>query len=51
MTSGGWINLTLSVGFVTLLFVWCLWRVLSSPRDPQKLAHVEPVDRGHVDRR
>lgn len=29
MTFGGWITFALSTGSVTLLFVWCLWRVLS----------------------
>ena len=29
MTFGGWINLILSVGAVTILFVWCLYKVLS----------------------
>jgi hypothetical protein len=51
MTTGGWINLTLSVGFVTCLFVWCIWRVLRGPKDPQKLAHVEPVDEREADER
>lgn len=45
MTLGGWINLLLSVGFVTTLFVYCLWRVLrGSPSDVNHLAHVEPHD-------
>ena len=29
MTLGGWINLIVSVGSVTVLFVWCLYKVLS----------------------
>jgi hypothetical protein len=34
MTLGGWINLILSVGSVTALFLWCIWRVLrTSDRD------------------
>lgn len=32
MTPGGWIVMTLSVGFVTTLFGWCLWRTLRSGR-------------------
>jgi hypothetical protein len=28
MTTGGWINLFLSVGFVVTLLVWCVWRVI-----------------------
>ena len=51
MTTGGWINLTLSVGFVTVLFVWCIVRVLRGPKDPSKLAHVEPADETEVDER
>lgn len=45
MTTGGWINLLLSVGFVTTLFVYCMWRVLrGSKSDAEHLAHVEPHD-------
>jgi len=29
MTLGGWIIMLGSVGFVTLLFLWCLYRVLN----------------------
>jgi hypothetical protein len=38
MTTGGWINLILSVGFVTLLFVGCIWRTFKvpPPRPPKK---------------
>ena len=45
MTAGGWINLTLSVGFVTVLFTYCLYRVLKGPgaRHEHNLAHVEPL--------
>ena len=32
MTPGGWINLILSVGTVTLLFAWCIYRVLTAPK-------------------
>jgi hypothetical protein len=52
MTPGGWINLLLSVGFVTVLFVWCLYRVLTAP--PAKdahLAHVEPIEEDVADKR
>ncbi|AHF90537.1 hypothetical protein OPIT5_10325 [Opitutaceae bacterium TAV5] len=33
LTPGGWINLILSVSFVTALFVWCLVRVLRGDKD------------------
>ncbi|WP_145928810.1 hypothetical protein OH491_16195 [Termitidicoccus mucosus] len=28
LTAGGWASMILSVGFVTLLFAWCIRRVL-----------------------
>jgi hypothetical protein len=52
MTLGGWINLTLSVGSVAVLFVWCLTRVLRQPPEKVKhLAHVEAIDEETVDER
>ena len=32
MTIGGWINLILSVGTVTVLFIWCIYRVMTAPK-------------------
>jgi len=51
MTPGGWINLILSVGFVTVLFVYCLIRVLRRPAKDHTLAHVEPIERDETDAR
>jgi hypothetical protein len=51
MTTGGWINLILSVGFVTTLYTWCIYRVLRSPKDPAKLAHIEPLDEQEAEER
>lgn len=52
MTFGGWLNLVLSVGFVTVLFIYCLQRVLRGAVDkPEHLARVEPVDEEQVDER
>ena len=53
MTIGSWINMILSVGFVTVLFVWCVVRVLRGPgaKHEHDLGHVEPVDRAHSDER
>ncbi len=52
MTTGGWINLILSVGFVTGLFLWCLVRVLLLPASKDAhLAHVEPIDEGKTEER
>jgi len=31
MTIGGWITMLVSVGFVTGLLSWCIWKVLSTP--------------------
>ena len=36
MTTGGWINLSLSVGFVVALFAWCVWKTLKGPPPPPK---------------
>lgn len=51
MTTGGWINLVLSVGFVTGLFVYCVWRVLFRTRPGHDLGHIEPVHRDETDER
>lgn len=51
MTLGGWINMILSVGFVTVLFGWCIYRVVRGPKDPAKLAHVEPIEQEKADQR
>lgn len=40
-----------SVGGVTALFVWCLWKVLSGKRPADHLAHVEPVETEDLPRR
>lgn len=39
MTTGGWIILTLSVGSVTILFAWCIWKVLQNPEADEKHLH------------
>ncbi len=33
MTAGGWFVMFVSVGGVLALFLWCLWKVLTTPRD------------------
>lgn len=37
MTVGGWIVMGLSVGSVTILFLWCMWRVLNDPEEPRHM--------------
>ena len=53
MTTGGWINLLLSVGFVTVLFVWCVGKVLfgKQAKPDHELAHVEPIERDQAEER
>lgn len=42
MTTGGWITMLLSVGFVVGLFGWCIWRVLTSR--PEHIHGIEDID-------
>jgi len=37
MSPGGWIMMFLSVGFVTGLLSWCLYKVLSTPASTEHL--------------
>ncbi len=41
MTWGGWISMTLSVTFVTALFVWCSYRVVRADRGEDDGATLE----------
>jgi len=41
----------ISVGSVATLFAWCLFKVLTGKKDPDHLAHVEPVETQDIDRR
>ncbi len=36
LTAGGWTSMILSTGFVALLFVWCLRRVLRGDADTRR---------------
>jgi len=46
VTPWGWIVLLLSVGTVTALFTGCLWMVLTSPGEAERMRSfgVEPPD-------
>lgn len=47
LTAGGWITMILSVGFVTVLLAWCIYRVLKDPGSPEHVhsqADIEPPD-------
>jgi len=37
MSTGGWITMLLSVGFVTGLLAWCMWKVLATPEATKHL--------------
>ena len=48
MTTGGWINMIVSVGFVVGLFAWCIWRVFHAPPNADHM-HA-PIDIDTKDR-
>lgn len=37
MTTGGIVIMILSVGTVTTLFGWCIWKVLTTPSETEKV--------------
>ena len=37
MTIGGWIMLIASIGSVTGLFIWCIYKVLSIPEETEHI--------------
>ncbi len=37
MTIGGWIVMILSVGGVTSLLAWCIYKVLTTPGESERL--------------
>ncbi len=37
MTPGGWIIMLSSVGFVTFLLVWCIYKVITTPESTEHL--------------
>lgn len=39
LNAGGWTVMLLSIGAVTTLFSWCLYRVLSGPRQHDDSLH------------
>ncbi|MBC2601354.1 hypothetical protein [Puniceicoccus vermicola] len=46
MSPGGWIVLLASVGGVTALFIWCIWKVLTTKGETEHMHgfEVEPSD-------
>ncbi len=41
MTTAGLLVMLLSVSTVVTLFSWCIWKVLSTPQETQKLHGME----------
>lgn len=37
MTLGGWLIMLVSVGSVTILFIWCIWKVLTTPGETEHM--------------
>lgn len=37
MTLGGWIVMLLSVGSVVILFGWCIYKVITTPEETERL--------------
>lgn len=37
MTTAGWIVMLLSVGTVTCLFTWCVYKVLTAPQNEDQV--------------
>ena len=46
MTTGGWFTMIVSVGFVTVLFVWCIWRVMGHHGSDGHVHGIEDIDKG-----
>jgi hypothetical protein len=51
MTIGGWITMLLSVGFVVVLFLWCIIKVLTAKPEGVSMAHIEPVEESEAEER
>ncbi|MCE2685171.1 MAG: hypothetical protein LW857_08455 [Verrucomicrobiae bacterium] len=51
MTTAGLLFMLISVGGVTALFVWCLYKVLTGKKPSDHLAHVEPVEQADLEKR
>jgi hypothetical protein len=48
MTTGGWITMILSVGFVVSIFGWSLGKVLFGKEPSEKLHSLDSIDTGDV---
>jgi hypothetical protein len=41
----------LSVGFVVVLFLWCIIKVLTAESEEVSMSHVEPVEESEAEER
>jgi hypothetical protein len=46
MTTSGWLIMLTSVGSVTLLFAWCIWKVLATHGEAEHLHGSTNIDKG-----
>ena len=44
MITSGWVTMILSVGFVTLLLGWCIYRVVKEPEAPKHMHSQGEID-------
>jgi hypothetical protein len=49
LTAGGWIVMLLSVGFVTVLLSWCMWKVLATPGETEHLHSQADIETPDID--
>lgn len=49
MTAGGWIIMILSVGFMTGLLGWSIWKVLATPGETEHLHSQADIDPGDAE--
>jgi len=51
MTTAGLLFMLISVGGVTALFIWCLYKVLTGKKPADHLAHIEPIEQADLEKR
>ena len=49
LTTPGWIIMLGSVGTVTAVFIWCLYRVLSPKTPPEHLHGIDDIETGDTE--
>lgn len=51
MTLSGFLIMLASVGSVTGLFAWCIYKVLTGRRPPEDFHAIEPIEEDQIDQR